>query len=491
MPNRNQPKTPLILGFDGTTLDSSLARHLSGINPAGILLFKRNIKTVRQVKQLLADLKDLLGDLIISIDHEGGIVNRFPPDFPVPPSPGALRHGNSDDLISKACRYQAELLSHLGFNLNFAPVLDLDLDRDNEVIGTRSFSTDPLETAKYGRICIKEHALQGIATTAKHFPTHGRTSTDSHFATGSVIHENRSLLEDDLLPFREAVKEGVQAVMTAHLTYPILDKEYPATLSKKILNDLLRKELDFSGLIISDCLEMDGISMDYGPETMIMKGQEAGVDLFISSFSLIKERGFQEKLGDLLNEKSGERSDMRKESCKRIDHFHDHYSQSPEKTSPLPDIEEVLEVHRLTLEKKSSSAVPGNHKGFYLVELANRKREGFNADTAESLVSKLIGEECNAVVKSELVYQNEEQRFQEVLRECNVRHLTCVLLTRNGFRDHGYDRFVKFLNTAKLSIHIALLDPADLQGGSPTEWATRGYNSSTCRLLARELNRWG
>ncbi|MBU3914502.1 hypothetical protein KKA14_03120, partial [bacterium] len=320
---------PLLIGFSGTSITQPLKRHLLAMNPAGIVLFKRNITSFQQTRLLISEIKDLLGNIIISVDHEGGVVSRFPDECPNPPSPKSLRQAGSFEIVREACKIQAETLNYLGINLNFVPVLDLMVNPDNQVIGTRSFSADAEEVAIYGKICVEEHQKFNIGTTAKHFPGHGRTSTDSHFALGEVDYSDEDSLNQDLIPYKAVIKTGVSAVMTAHLMYPALDDTYPASLSKKIVMGILRNQLKFEGLIINDCVEMSGISDHFSPRQIIQNGVQAGVDLFISSFSLKKSLEYQLELkrefNDLITRSEGNMSNF-KGIYSRLGSFTERYS---------------------------------------------------------------------------------------------------------------------------------------------------------------------
>jgi beta-N-acetylhexosaminidase len=283
---------PLIIGFDGTDLNKKLQQHLLKINPVGIVLFKRNIVSLDQTKELIRQIRELLGQIVVAIDHEGGLVNRFPDNCPAPPSPMSLNRSGADQLLIAACRMQAEILAYLGINLNFAPVLDLAAGLINPAIGTRAFSDNPHDVARYGKICVAAHREFSIGTCAKHFPGHGRSETDSHYATGEVLADEPTLWAEDLLPFRELIVDEVPAVMLAHLIYPALDPGIPAIFSRKIVTELLRNKLGFEGLIISDCVEMSAVGDSNSPLQIIQQGVSAGIDLFISSFSLKKARSF-------------------------------------------------------------------------------------------------------------------------------------------------------------------------------------------------------
>lgn len=485
-------KTPLIIGFEGTTLSSELKNHLLEINPAGVILFRRNIHSIPQVRELIADIKNLLGDIIVSVDHEGGIVSRFPPDCPVPPSPLALGKTRDRQLTREACRGQAELAAHLGFNLNMVPVLDLWVNPDNTVIGTRSYSGVPREVAEYSEICMEEHERLGVACCGKHFPGHGRTISDSHFETGVVNYDSDADKRDDLLPFRHAVKKGVPCMMTAHLTYPQIDPDYPASLSKKILGEELRTRLAFNGLIISDCIEMAGLGRQSDTVSLVGTGLQAGVDLFISSFSLKRSYTYQKELKSAILKAGSKERTVRKnleEVDRRLKTFLERYSTPENKRIDLPEMKKTLDLHERTLKRAKRGKLPEKQSSFFLVEFSNRDFRGINADDEWLSVSKEILARCPAVKESRIIYSYDVNRLLPIIEECNRKQLTCLVLTANGFRDGAYSEIPRALSQAESSMQIALLDERDLTGNCDIEWATWGFNHCTGRMLSHELLR--
>ncbi len=481
-------KSPFIIGFDGTALNKSLEKHLLEIDPAGVILFKRNIESLEQTSLLIKNLRDLLGEIIIAVDHEGGIVNRFPADCPVPPSPSALAYADSWDLVRKACSMQAELLAYLGFNMNFVPLVDLALFPENQVIGTRAFGDDPEKVSRYSEICIEEHERLKVGTTAKHFPGHGRTVVDSHYAVGRVLHESKEQLEEDLKPYGKTIGFGVPAIMTAHLSYPLLDREFPASLSQKILSGLLREELEFKGLIISDCVEMEGLSKNFPPETMIKNGLKAGVDLFISSFSLKRSREFQLALKKEYDKSCHSNPEIAQKIQTKTAAFLKSYSLFSRAQTDLPTLESSLELHKKTLEKRTIKHKTGNNTTYHLVELQSSVNRGINADTRWSAAADgIIAHSKRVTDKTVIDLQDIDQR-NRIIKACNSTGKTLLVLTANGHLSENFSIFMRGCKAAKSSIHIALLDPADLCGVCDREWSTRGYNACTGIMLATELD---
>lgn len=483
---KKRQQTPLIIGFEGTRLDRQWRRHLQEIDPAGVILFRRNIQSLEQTRDLVGELKDLLTEAIISVDHEGGIVNRFPADCPVPPSPAALHASGSLDLVRSACRIQAQLLSYLGINLNFVPLVDLALHLENQVIGTRAFSSDPKKVAAFARISVQEHSKLGIGTTAKHFPTHGRSIIDTHETSGVCEHQGQEQLDQDLYPYKKAILEGLPAVMTAHLTFPLLDNELPSSLSRPVIGDLLRTDLGFEGIVISDCVEMKGLSDAFTPKQIIELGLLAGVDLFISSYSLKRSRSHQLRLAEASQAFLAENPLIARtieQRCNTLKNL-----QQKKHSHQIPSLKETLDLHRKTLEKAVYRPLATPQKGFCLIELTDRHKRGINTEALGSIVTDQLLAHCRGIVSSTVMTNVEGQALEQLVAAADADGMTCVFLSADGYRTKGFDRICHYLEAANGVIHIALLDPSDLGKRFHLEWATRGFNACTGRMLADELN---
>lgn len=481
-------KSPIILGFEGTQLTKNLCQHLQKTDPSGIVLFKRNIQSLEQTKRLVRDIREHLGDIIVAVDHEGGVVNRFPEDCPVPPSPLALNKAGQIELIHKACRMQAELLSFLGIDLNFVPVVDLDAGSDNLAIGTRAFSKDPKEVIEYGKACVEEHRKLSIGTVAKHFPGHGRTVSDSHFSVGQVDLSKQDLWESDLVPYQSLIHQDIPAIMTAHLYYPALDNTYPATLSSTIINSFLRVKMQFKGLIISDCIEMAGISKKYSIKQMVQLGVQAGIDIWITSFSLRKSYDFQIELKRELDNQLNEDIEMREEIHQRLTKYLRRYCAFPKPVETLISADETLSLHQATLTKLKSGKLDPGYTSFYLIELSNGENRGINTLTTWNVVTEQIKKKCTTLYENKIILHDEKDEFIHHINIANKSHCTILLLTANGFRQDSYTELISQLKKAESSIHIALLDSKDLSGFADHEWATWGFNAWTGKMIAENLS---
>ncbi len=288
-----------IVGFPNSEMNSELAAKLKQIDPAGIILYDVNFKSREQIKKLTTDLKELLGnDLIISTDEEGGKVQRLRRFVDPLPSFKALgmdaRHceERSDEAIPLRIREFTQTLSHnlqdLGFNLAYSPCADLNTESLNPIIGPRSFGSDPQEVSKQVKSFIEELNKTSIISCAKHFPGHGASISDSHLGLPKITYKNYQEFEKHLEPFNSAIAAKVDMVMIAHLAIEIIgddrfssEKDLPTSLSKKFIQGLLREELGFQGLVISDEVTMKALDRfgDCTERARLML--EAGNDLII------------------------------------------------------------------------------------------------------------------------------------------------------------------------------------------------------------------
>ncbi len=269
-------------GFEGTTVSRPIRSLLKERPPAGVILFKRNLEGLRQLRSLTADLQAAsVSPLLIGIDEEGGRVTRLPaPWTPLPPA-ALLGKLKDPQIIFDAGRYLGRTLRSLGINTDFAPVLDVDSNPKNPIIGDRAFSKDPQAAARDAVAFFQGLQKEGIIACGKHFPGHGDTSTDSHLTLPVVTKGERQLEKIELFPFRKAIQAGIPMIMTAHVVYPAWDQTRPATLSPFILQELLRKRIGFKGVIVSDDLNMKGIADHYELSEAVLLGLEAGIDLFL------------------------------------------------------------------------------------------------------------------------------------------------------------------------------------------------------------------
>jgi beta-N-acetylhexosaminidase len=271
----------LVAGFDGTTGVPSTLKRLVERGLGGVILFTRNVRDADQVRRLTDELRALRPDLLVAIDNEGGGIGHLvAAGAPEVPGSYALGVVDDPDLTARCADALAGHLASLGITVSYAPVADLQHHPDNPIVRTRSFGADPGLAARHLRAWITATEARGIASCAKHFPGHGGTVTDSHHEM-AVDPRSYDEIRADVEPFRAAVAAGVPMLMSAHVVYPALDPERPATLSRRILNDLLRHELGFEGVLVSDALEMKAIADRYGEAAGARLALAAGADQVI------------------------------------------------------------------------------------------------------------------------------------------------------------------------------------------------------------------
>jgi beta-N-acetylhexosaminidase len=278
----------LMFGFKGKSLPVPLARRIREGTVAGVILFSRNVEGPRQVRDLCREIRAAAGRgrpaPLIAIDQEGGRVMRLTaPGFTrFPParcySLFCCRASRVAEAVGEAIGSE---LRAVGIDIDFAPVLDVDSNPDNPVIGDRALSPDPEIVAELGTAFLRGILSRGVLPVGKHFPGHGNTATDSHADLPVVRSSRDTLRKRDLPPFRRVIRAGIPALMTAHVLYTALDREFPATLSKKILRGLLRKQLRFRGAVFSDALEMKAITGRFGIGDAAVRAVSAGCDVVL------------------------------------------------------------------------------------------------------------------------------------------------------------------------------------------------------------------
>lgn len=271
----------LVAGFDGTTTFPDTLKRLVDRGLGGVILFTRNVRDAEQVRELSDALRAIRPDLLVAIDNEGGGIGHLVAAG-APESPGSYALGVADDpaLTARCADALAGHLATLGITVSYAPVADLQHLPSNPIVRTRSFGADPETAARHLRAWITATEARGIASCAKHFPGHGGTDTDSHHGI-AVDPRQSDALRADLEPFRAAVAAGVPMMMSAHVVFPALDTNRPATLSRRILGDLLRHDLGFDGVLVSDALEMKAIADEYGEAAGARIALAAGADQVI------------------------------------------------------------------------------------------------------------------------------------------------------------------------------------------------------------------
>lgn len=275
----------LMIGVDGTAFSDEMDNLIRNYHVGGIIVMGKNVSTTAEILQLINDSKKANEQnkipLFISVDEEGGRVSRLPAGIPKLPASAKIGKQNDETISYRAGSYIAEVLQEFGYNMNFAPVLDINNNPGNPVIGDRSFGADPELVARLGVATMHGMMDNGIISVVKHFPGHGDTVVDSHKALPRVKTTLERLRNVELVPFQQAVDEGVDVVMIAHILFPALDPDYPSSMSPAIITGLLRHDMQFDGLIITDDLTMGAIANDYTVPEAAVQSFIAGSDLLL------------------------------------------------------------------------------------------------------------------------------------------------------------------------------------------------------------------
>lgn len=326
----------IMVGFRGFELDDEMTivedirqRHIGGV-----VLFdydvprdepKRNIESPGQVERLNEQLQQLASTpLFIAIDQEGGQVSRLKSDYGFPPaipSHDSLAGRLNPDFTYKKALQTASLLDETGFNLNFAPVVDLNLNPENPIIGAleRSFGDDPGRVTRHAASFIRAHRQEGVLTAVKHYPGHGSSEEDSH---RGMVDITGLWAPVELEPYRRLMKKDlVDAVMTAHVFHEDLDAQYPATLSGKVINGMLRGDLEYEGVVFSDDLQMGAVYDHYGLQETLEQTIQAGVDVLVFANNSVYEPGIAQRAIETIVEmvEKGQLSEQRiRSSYRRI-----------------------------------------------------------------------------------------------------------------------------------------------------------------------------
>ena len=268
-----------MLGFDGDSLPGELADYLArGL--AGVVLYQRNFTSAQELRELTMAIRQAAGrPVLIGIDQEGGTRFALREPFTVWPSAAELGRLGELESVEQVSRAMAAELRAVGCNLNFAPMLDLHVNSESPVTKDRSFGSDPNVVARMGVAFDRGLRAGGVLSCAKHFPGHGDAAVDPHLDLPVFTGEMERLESAELVPFAAAVAAGVPLVMTAHILLPQIDPEYPASLSRTMLEGVLRRRLRFNGVILADDLGMGAIAKRYGPGEAAVETLLAGTDV--------------------------------------------------------------------------------------------------------------------------------------------------------------------------------------------------------------------
>lgn len=283
----------VLVGMEGTEPDEHTRKLIETYHVGGFIFYKDNIQNSDQALALFNRLKEDNSvnpvPLLLGVDEEGGRVTRMPKDFAKIPTAASI--GSTGDPKAAEAFYGiiGDELSGFGLNLDFAPVLDVNSNPDNPVIGDRAFGNTPERVSEMGLAAMKGLSDKGVIPVVKHFPGHGDTSVDSHLGLPVVNHDLQRLKKLELVPFKAAIEGGADMVMIAHLLLPKLDPDHPSSFSKAVIHDLLREEMGYEGVIVSDDMTMGAITENYSIEQAAVEFIAAGGNIVLVGHDYEKE----------------------------------------------------------------------------------------------------------------------------------------------------------------------------------------------------------
>ncbi|RHW35023.1 beta-N-acetylhexosaminidase [Lysinibacillus yapensis] len=334
----------ILAGVSGTTMDANAKQLIGQLHVGGIIFYKYNFETPAQVIQLVNQMKSGNSSslpLLLGVDQEGGRVTRLPGGLVNFPPNKQIGQINNPDFSYEVGTLLGKELKEFGLNLNFAPVLDINSNPNNPVIGDRSFGNNAEIVSKLGIQTMRGIQSQNVITTIKHFPGHGDTSVDSHLDLPIVNKSLKELKELELIPFERAINQGADVVMIAHILLPQLDKTNPGTMSKAVMTDLLRKQLGFTGVIITDDMTMGAITEHFDIGKAAVESVKAGSDIILVGHDNNNVVKIISSLKAAVQ--NGEISEQRiNESIERIIQLKRKYSLNDTKVeNPNPNINEI------------------------------------------------------------------------------------------------------------------------------------------------------
>lgn len=472
----------LVFGFHGTQLTEEFKALIRRYKIGNVILFLRNVESASQLRQLCSEIQTLIREetgypAFIIIDQEGGMVSRLPEDAVDVPGAMALAATGDPENARLASEITIRQLRGLGANFNMAPVLDVNSNPANPVIGVRSFGDDPEQVAAFGCASIAPYENSGVLCCVKHFPGHGDTAVDSHLGLPRVDKTEEELEQLELIPFRRAIAAGAPAVMMSHVLFPnIADDQLPCTMSRRMVTDLLRNKLGFRGLILTDCMEMLAIQNHYGTPQGVVAAIRAGVDLA----EISSRMDLEEASAKAVNEAAA-RGDLNlqeiQESVERILKFKQQLFTAPDAAlcNLEADRQTAWNLSRQAVTQVGGKPFRADEATFFCGCADYRVSGAANEDgkkaTFPEFMAQHFGARCLVTSKDPT-----EEEIQEAVRQAAGAE-KIVLGTCNGHLFAGQQKLAEALcHLQKPMAVVALRNPYDLSGLPETLWKLCCYD---------------
>lgn len=471
----------LVFGFHGTQLTEEFKALIRRYKIGNVILFLRNVESASQLRQLCSEIQTLIREetgypAFIIIDQEGGMVSRLPEDAVNVPGAMALAATGDPENARLASEITIRQLRGLGANFNMAPVLDVNSNPANPVIGVRSFGDDPERVAAFGCASIAPYAGSGVLCCVKHFPGHGDTAVDSHLGLPRVDKTEEELEQLELIPFRRAIAAGAPAVMMSHVLFPnIADDQLPCTMSRRMVTDLLRNKLGFRGLVLTDCMEMLAIQKHYGTPQGVVAAIRAGVDLA----EISSRMDLEEASAKAVNEAAA-RGELNlqeiQESVERILKFKQQLFTAPDAAlcNLQRDRQAAWNMSRQAVTQVGGNPFRADEKSFFCGCADYRVSGAANEDgkkaTFPEFMAQHFGARCLVTSKDPT-----EEEIQEAVRQAAGAE-KIVLGTCNGHLFAGQQLVAALSRLQKPMAVVALRNPYDLSGLPERLWRLCSYD---------------
>ena len=494
----------LLLGISGTYISSGVREVVTDLDAGGIVLFASNLTSSVQTVNLTTKLQqEALQSkhavpLLITADEEGGLVSRMPYGMVTMPGNMALGASRNEYLALKAYYHTGRQLKALGINMNLAPVLDVNNNIKNPVIGLRSFGSDPVLVSNMGVAALAGLKEAKVGSIVKHFPGHGDTLVDSHLALPIVKKTKAELGKMELMPFQKALQNGATAVMTAHISFPSLTNgvSVPATLSQDILTGVLRANWGYNGVISTDDMLMNAIVNHYGFKEAVVQAVKAGVDQILIASNLGKQKEAKKAIIDAVNR--GEISESRiNQSVERIfalkSELDLHPGKFPEYLDPLAEAKEAEDVAMevalgaITILRNESRLLQKGDK--ILLVVVDHTLQGAggrnNQKISQLMHVELASRGFDNLETVALGYRPSTTEQSLVISKAKNSDVV-LYLTRNATNEQA--EFIRKL-ADKLMITVALQNPWDILQYPDVKvyLATYGYTEASIKALAMVL----
>lgn len=480
----------LVFGFHGTSLTAEMKALIREYKIGNVILFLRNVERAEQLRALCEEIQNLIQEetgypAFIIIDQEGGMVSRLPRDAVNVPGAMALAATGNPENARRASEITIRQLKGLGANFNMAPVLDVNSNPNNPVIGVRSFGDDAEKVADFGCAALKPYENSGVLCCIKHFPGHGDTAVDSHLGLPRVDKTWEELEQLELIPFRRAIQAGAPAVMMSHVLFPNIETEQlPCTMSRKMITGMLREKMGFEGLVLTDCMEMGAIQDHFGTPAGVVASIKAGVDLAEISSSFELEKASAEAVNQAAERGELDRKEL-EASVQRILRFKEQlYKETePERCNNARDRAASEDMSRQAISRVGGTPFLADENTFFCgcrdYRASGAGNEDGNAAAFPEYLAKVFG--GRSLITSKEPDAAEIRRVVEQAKDCEKM----ILGTCNGHLFRGQLELARALaETGKPMAVAAMRNPYDLSALPEGVWKLACYDYSQAALQA-------